>query len=292
MSSETRRIDVGDLALHVEIGGRGSPLLVLHGFTGSGRSMVDLSTRLVDTHRVIRVDLVGHGHSDAPHELAPYSMERCTDQLLALLDQLALERVHLLGYSMGGRTALHLAAAAPERVASGLLIGASAGIRNAADRAERIRHDEALAERIERDGLEVFVDQWMALPMFASQDCLGEAALASARARRLENSPHGLANSLRGMGTGAQRPLHDELGHIDVPLVLAAGALDEKFLAIASDLAPKLPRARTASIDGAGHAAHLERPRQVLALAQEFFAEGDDAHTSPRDATAGTSWQA
>ena len=287
MSSETRRIDVGELTLHVEIDGRGSPLLMLHGFTGSGGSLTELAAGLVDDHRVIRVDLVGHGRSDGPRELAPYRMERCVAHLLELLDQLDLERAHLLGYSMGGRTALQLAARAPHRVTSGLLIGTSAGFQDAAERNERIQRDEALADRIERDGVEAFVDYWMALPMFASQASLGETALARDRTRRLDNSPHGLANSLRGMGAGAQKPLHDALGLIDTPLVLLAGSLDEKFLAIASDLAPKLPRARTACIQGAGHAVHLERPAQVLSLARKFFAEADRTASTPWAGPAG-----
>ncbi|MCH2172838.1 2-succinyl-6-hydroxy-2,4-cyclohexadiene-1-carboxylate synthase [Myxococcota bacterium] len=290
MSSETHRVDVGELTLHVEIDGHGSPLLMLHGFTGSGRSLTELAADLMNDHRVIRVDLVGHGHSDAPRELAPYRMERCVSHLLELLDQLDLERAHLLGYSMGGRTALQLAARAPHRVTSGLLIGASAGFRTAAERTERIRRDEALAHRIEHDGLEAFVDHWMALPLFASQASLGAAALARQRAQRLENSPHGLANSLRGMGAGAQAPLHDALECIDTPLLLLAGSLDEKFLAIASDLAPKLPRGHTACIEGAGHAVHLERPAEVSSLARKFFAEADRAPTTPRGRTGGMTW--
>ena len=124
-------------------------------------------------------------------------MGACVEQVAAAL---SLARMHVVGYSMGGRVALSLAVAHPDRVASLLLVGASPGLAEAEERAARIKADEALARQIEQDGLERFVDYWMALPLFASQSVLGEDALARARTQRLRSDPAGLANSLRGMG--------------------------------------------------------------------------------------------
>jgi len=266
-----RRIDVGGLELAVEERGKGAPLLILHGFTGCARSMAGVAAELARSFQTLGVDLVGHGASGGPRTLERYLMADCVEQVCTLFDRLEIERAHMLGYSMGGRVALALAVAHPERVARLMLIGASAGVPDPAARAERIAADEALADRIELEGIEAFVDHWMALPLFASQARLGDDALAAMRAQRLRNAPHALANSLRGMGSGAQQPLHDQLGRVRAPACLVVGEEDAKFDAIASDLASRLRSASVARIPEAGHAAHLENPTAFAATATRFF---------------------
>lgn len=284
---ESHRIEVEPgLRLHVESEGSGAPLLLLHGFTGTGRGLRELSAALRTRHRCVRVDLVGHGESDAPRDVAPYSMQRCAAQLAALLDALRLPRAHVFGYSMGGRCALALACARPERVESLALVGASAGIDAPAARAARVRDDEALARRIERDGVPSFVEHWMALPLFSSQARLGEEFLSRARAERLGQRAQGLANSLRGMGSGAQPPLGAALAELPQPVLLLVGQRDAKFRAIASELAARLPRARIAVIAGAGHAAHLEEPAACIAALEAHLEACADL--APRGAASPT----
>lgn len=267
-------IAVEDVRLHVESAGEGPDVVLLHGFTGSTQSMRDVATALARRFHTLSVDLVGHGRSDAPDALEAYALPRCTHQVTGVLDALAPRRAHLLGYSMGGRVALALCAAQPERVASALLVGASAGIADANARAERRRRDAALAERIERDGVPCFVDTWMAQPLFESQRRRFSAArLAAARAQRLDNRAKGLANSLRAMGSGAQEPLHDRLATLRTPVCLVAGEDDARFRAIAADLAERMPAAHVQEIPAAGHAAHLENPHAFLRVAQRFFDE-------------------
>jgi 2-succinyl-6-hydroxy-2,4-cyclohexadiene-1-carboxylate synthase len=256
--------------------GAGPPAIVLHGFTGSSESMQVVSDALRDTHRVHRVDLLGFGQSDAPRDPAAYTMDRCVAQLTSMLDALALGRVHCVGYSMGGRVALSLAIAHADRVASLALVGATPGIADAASRAARVAADEALAERIFEHGLETFVDEWMALPLFASQRRLGQAPLARARAERMRNRPEVLAASLRGMGTGRMPPLQQALARLCVPVLLAVGGEDAKFCAIARDMAALLPDARVGVIDTAGHAAHLEQPEAFTRLLISFLTAVED----------------
>lgn len=276
------RVACGEVTLVVVEEGQGTPVLALHGFTGSSASMNGVAGALRDRHRVVRVDLVGHGRSDAPQDVAAYRIERCVAQLGSVLDALAIPRAHVLGYSMGGRVALALAALLPERVASVLAIGARAGFEDPAERTERARDDEALAARIERDGVPAFVDQWMALPLFATQRRLGAAALAGARAERLANRAHALAASLRAMGAGAQPPLHALLAQRSMPMLLLAGAEDARFAAIARDLAARLPDARVALVPDAGHAAHLENPDAFARIARSFFAAADASAAAGR----------
>ena len=264
-------MDLGDVRLHLELRGAGPEVLLLHGFTGDVTTWREVAEDLARDHRVLAVDLLGHGRSDAPADPARYTLERSVTDLRRLLDALSLRRVDVIGYSMGGRVALGLAVRHPERVRAAVLVGASAGIADPAARAERARADEAWAGLLLRDGLETFVERWMAQPLFASQVRLGVAALARARAQRLAGDPRGLAASLRGLGSGAQPPLHEALRRLAVPLLFVAGEEDAKFRALASELAGLAPLGRATWVPEAGHAAFLENPRAFLALARDFL---------------------
>ncbi|MCP4039133.1 MAG: 2-succinyl-6-hydroxy-2,4-cyclohexadiene-1-carboxylate synthase [bacterium] len=250
-----------------------TPVVVLHGFTGSTEAMRGVVSELCATRATVSIDLVGHGCSDAPDDVAQYSMERCVAQVAEVIDSLALGRPHLLGYSMGGRAALTFCTCYPERARSALLVGASAGLADPEARRVRIADDEALADHLVEVGLATFVEEWMAKALFASQARLGETALARARAERLRNRPQGLALSLRGMGTGAMAPL--DLTGLKVPSCFVAGAEDEKFIALARGYAERLERACVEIIPEAGHAAHLENPEAFGRAAREFFARVD-----------------
>ena len=292
MTARDVRVGAEGLRLRVVDEGEGPTVLLLHGFTGCAETLEAAAGALRAAGlRTLRVDLVGHGRSDAPDEVSAYGIERCADDLARVLAELGVPRAHVLGYSMGGRAALFLAARHPERVRSLLLIGASAGIAEPQARAARVASDEALARAILAGGVPAFVDRWMAQPLFASQARLGEAALARERRLRLANRAHGLAGSLRGMGSGAQPPLHEALGAVRCPVLLVAGAEDAKFTAIARDLAGRLPCARVALVERAGHAAHLEQPDAFAALARAFFTEDPRHRRTPMETLPAPDWK-
>jgi 2-succinyl-6-hydroxy-2,4-cyclohexadiene-1-carboxylate synthase len=254
------RVPIGDIHLYVEDVGAGEPLVLLHGFTGSAELWAPHVGVFARRYRILAVDLLGHGRSSICSDPQQYQMERCVADLATLLDRLGITRAHWLGYSLGGRVALGFAVAHPERVYCLILEGASAGIADPAEKRARIAHDEALAARLERDGIGPFVDAWMQQPLFASQARRGSAALAAARATRCKNNPMGLANSLRGIGTGVQPPLWDHLSDVRVPTLLLVGEEDIKFRTIAATMATRLPHAEVAVIPEAGHTTHLENP--------------------------------
>jgi 2-succinyl-6-hydroxy-2,4-cyclohexadiene-1-carboxylate synthase len=235
--------------------------------------MACVAAGLGDSHRVFCIDLVGHGRSAAPRDAAAYSMTACVDQLAAVLDELNLHDAHWIGYSMGGRAALAFGVAHPARVASALLVGTSAGIRDPQLRAERVRSDEALAERIEREGVEAFVDFWTSQAFLVDERRLGARGVAEARKMRLANSAHGLAASLRGMGSGAQPPIHGALARLGAPVCLAVGEEDLKFRTLAAEMSQALPNARIEIVPEAGHSAHTDNPAAFLKLARRFLAE-------------------
>jgi 2-succinyl-6-hydroxy-2,4-cyclohexadiene-1-carboxylate synthase len=234
---------------------------LLHGFTQSGRSWRELIAKMPEGYRWIVPDLRGHGETQIWHG-ATCTMDACTADLVKLWDELEVERSHLVGYSMGGRLALHVAARRPDRVLSVLTIGAHAGLDGDA-REGRRQGDEALAARIEKDGLEAFVNYWGSQPMFAGLQRRGDGYVAQVRAERMQNHVAGLACSLRGMGAGAMEPLWEELSHVPFPCTFVAGQLDHGYVASARRLAATVPNSRVEVVSRAGHTVHQERPDAV-----------------------------
>jgi len=226
--------------------------------------------------------MLGHGHSDAPADPARYAIERASDDILAALAALGIASSDavLLGYSMGGRIALHTALTGPFHAL--VLESASPGLADARERALRRESDECLAASIERDGVPALVDVWERLPLWESHRALPAERRAALRAQRLQNRADGLANSLRGAGTGAQPSLWDRLPELRLPVLLLAGALDTKFRRIAEQMAERLPDALLRVVPGAGHAVHFERPGAFDAAILDFVASLERrAATSP-----------
>ena len=230
-------------------------LLLLHGFTQTRQSWRPVMAALGGRRRAIAPDMPGHGMAAA----RPASFSACTGYVRAL----GGEKFALVGYSMGGRVALHAALALGSRLDRLVLIGASPGIADAGERAARRTADDALADRIEAIGVEAFAREWASLPLWEGQP---ERVAAAANADRLRNTPAGLAAALRGLGTGVMDPLWEALPSLEVPVTLAVGERDEKFRSIAERMAAVLPRAEIAVVEGAGHAAQLEAPDAVAAL--------------------------
>lgn len=258
-------------ALAFERSGRGPALMLLHGYTGNGRSMAGIARAFENDFDTIAPDLPGHGRSvDRAAERA-YDFDACVDDLVATLAATGHDSAHWLGYSMGARLALACAVRHPSRVESLVLLAGRAGIADPSEREARRRADEALAARIEADGVEVFVEEWLAQPLFVTLQRLGPEFMARERAARLANDAHGLASSLRTLGPAAQPPLFDALPRVDVPVLLLAGEIDARFVAAARELARSLPRTELCVIPDAGHAAHLEQPEAVLRVVREFL---------------------
>ncbi len=259
------------LRLHVRVQGSGEPILLLHGFTGSieawGRELLD---GLAKAHQVIAVDLMGHGESDASSDPERYRMEEVLRDITQVLDAMAVEEARWLGYSMGGRISVAAAVLRPSRVSALVLESGSPGLANDRERRARRRADEALAEGIQRGGMEAFVDHWMGLPLFATQGKLPPRAREENRARRLKNRPEAMAACLRGLGTGAQPSFWEALPEIKVPTLILAGEEDPKFSEIALRMADQMPNAQLRLIPRAGHTIHLENPFAWLAAVRTF----------------------
>ena len=226
------------------------PLVLLHGFTQTRQSWRRTARALAGRYRAVIPDLPGHGQ--AVHRTA--SFDACAAYVRALGPST------LVGYSMGSRIALYAALTVP--VKRLVLVGASPGIADPAERAARRAADDALADRIDTLDIEAFASEWGSQPLFDGQP---ERVAAAAYADRLRNTPAGLAAALRGLGTGVMEPLWERLGELTIPVTLVTGERDEKFHALAERMLARLPDARHVVVPGAGHAAHLEAPDAVAA---------------------------
>ena len=123
------------------------------------------------------------------------------------------------------------------------------------------------------DGLPSFVDFWEQIPLFASQKLLSKEKQQAVREERLGQSEIGLSNSLLGIGTGSQPSYWDRLETIKRPVLLITGKIDTKFVFIAREMEKFLPFVRHQTIEGAGHAIHVEKPTSFATMIEEHIKE-------------------
>lgn len=246
-------------------------IVFLHGFTGTLHSWEKVWQSLQSKYRIVAIDLMGHGKSEAPSEIEQYSMENQITLLEAVFDTLSLKDFTLVGYSMGGRVALSYAALYHERLLALVLESASPGLQTEDERKARRDSDTRLAERILENGIERFVDAWEDIPLFASQKKLPTAVQKEIRAERLSQKPEAMANSLRGIGTGFQSSNWEKLKELSCPVFLLTGEYDLKFIAIAKEMALHIPQCEHKTILEAGHAIHVEKPLLFATMIEEYL---------------------
>ncbi len=233
------------------------PLVLAHGFTQNARCWGPFLGALGEDRPLQPVDLAGHGATpvardltEAGHRLGRAGGWGC-----------------YLGYSLGGRVALHLALAQPDRVTALVLIGAHPGIEDGDQREARRRADDELADHLEAVGLDAFLDEWLARPLFAS---LPPEALQ--RRERLTNDPEALAATLRNLSTGRQVALWDHLPKLAMPVLVLAGEHDETYRRLGRQAAATIGQNATfETVPEAGHAAHLEQPNHVAQRVRAFL---------------------
>lgn len=272
--------------------GHGPRVVLAHGFTQSKSSWEPLIDRFSLRHEVVAVDLPGHGGS--------FRVHASVEEGAALLGRRG-GRASYVGYSMGGRHCLRLALDAPEIVEALVVLGANPGIADRDERRSRVESDEALARELipplgtgatgvsgsapQEEGarLESFLRRWLSQPLFSTL-----APEAAGLERRLaEATCEGLAASLRLAGTAAQEPLWDRLQGLVPPLLYVVGSQDAKYRALGERVVSAVgPSAELAVIEGAGHAAHLERPERFFEVTEAFLSRCVAPHAARPTANA------
>jgi len=246
-------------------------ILFLHGFTGSANDWQDIVQKIDKRFNKIALDLIGHGKSSSPASVNYYTTESLVIQIEQVLNHFRLKEIILCGYSMGGRVALNFALAKPEFIQGLILESASAGIKNGKERSSRKLNDDELSTFIENNSLEDFLSKWLDQELFGTLRRFSNEKIKNLKSERVKNSKIGLANSLRGFGTGVMPYLGSELVKLKFPVYLITGGLDDKFTQINQNLKNSFPSAKHKIISTAGHNTHLEEPKKFIEAVNSFL---------------------
>jgi 2-succinyl-6-hydroxy-2,4-cyclohexadiene-1-carboxylate synthase len=251
------------------------PIVFLHGFLGRGDDFAAIATALSDRYCSLLIDLPGHGNCLNADDRA-YTMAATAQFVIERIDHWQLAPAHLYGYSMGGRLALYLAMHYPNYFRHTILESASPGCPTVETAIARQQQDHTLADRLEQANLtdfSNFLEYWYQQPLFQSlQQYPHFAALYN---QRLQNNPQALAKSLRGIGTGFQPPLWDDLATHNAPLHLLTGELDQKFTQVQLAMRAIAPQVTGSVIQQTGHNIHWENPGAVIREIASFFPGSD-----------------
>lgn len=256
-------IDLRGVRYEVIHRGEGKPVLFLHGFTGNAHWVDSLPALPI---RLVSPSLLQHGATEHP-SVNRSTMSQQVKDLSRLLDTDDRPWT-VVGYSLGGRIALTLAAC-DERVEHVIGISTTPGLRSSQERTERRRQDAELAHLIETEGLAAFVDRWENLPLWRQTEDMKR----SLRKDRLAQHPDALANSLRAIGTGHMPSLWgalDRLPRTD----LIVGAEDVKFQSIARQAQEECSDIKIYEISGAGHAPHIENASEFGTIIKNLILGG------------------
>lgn len=229
---------------------------LLHGFLGSPADWADVLGHLAVE---ITCDCV------ALAELGCTSIDEASRQLATRLERSPCDL--LVGYSLGGRIALDLAATRPALVPRLALFAAGMGIEDAAERTARAAEDDRRAEELRANGLEQFVDAWYAMALF--REFRASPAFAVTRARRLAGDAEFWARCVSGCSAGRARPRWDALPGLASRTVLVVGERDERYAAASERAARVAPGIRVMTLLAAGHALPLESPAHCARIIEE-----------------------
>ncbi|MEG3919505.1 2-succinyl-6-hydroxy-2,4-cyclohexadiene-1-carboxylate synthase [Microcoleus sp. POL10_C6] len=244
-------------------------ILFLHGFTGSTQDFSRVIPLLSNSYCCLAVDLPGHGETRVIGDESCYNISNTAQALIHLLDDLQIDKCLLLGYSMGGRLALYMALHFPERFEKVVLESASPGLKTEKERSHRREADLPIAQKLENSNIKDFLFNWYDRPLFKSLK--NSPNFDKLIETRLANNPLELAKSLRNMGTGNQPSLWEKLAQNHIPLLLLAGAYDDKFTSINTEIASLCPAALLEIVPKAGHNIHFENIDTFVALVREFY---------------------
>lgn len=244
-------------------------MALVHGFLGSAASWDAVRAHLVGAGVVETIAL--HGHDVAPRTRAVSGFE---DELSRLLEDHGARAwpSTLVGYSLGARVALGLAARAPTPFERLVLVSGRDGLRDGEEARARRDQDDALADALRREGLAAFVDRWQALPLFETQRGLPDAVRAAHRARRLAHDPEGVARALSVLSLGRMPRFGAEAVARTGRVELVVGARDAKFRRLAEELVEEhagTKPIRLHVVPDAGHDVVLERPDALAAILEE-----------------------
>ncbi|MCL1090627.1 2-succinyl-6-hydroxy-2,4-cyclohexadiene-1-carboxylate synthase [Shewanella profunda] len=241
-------------------------LVLLHGFLGTKADWLPLMPTLSQYFHCICVDLPGHG--DNQGELAPTELDdgfsQCVEDVMARLNGLHIDRFHLYGYSLGGRIALHLAKAHPQRLLSLNLESCHPGLELLAEKTARSTNDALWAERLIRLSNRDFLALWYQQAVFADMTTAKRQSVIDLRASVLDQHPkQKLKQIYLATSLARQASMWDLPSQLTCECHFFAGTEDTKFSAIAKKWQLQAP-ILVHSINGAGHNIHQMAPTALI----------------------------
>ncbi len=248
-----------------------TPLILLHGFSGSAEDWLPFLNSLDETITAVALDLVGHGKSSSPKEEKYYSADSISAQIKRLYEVLGFRKAIIIGYSMGGRATLAFTTKFPELVSGLVLESTSFGIEDKKEKQLRTKQDEELAKFILESKIEDFVNHWLSLPIFETLKNLPVEKFTELKKAKLINSEIGLANILKGFSTGKMPYFLNFKILADIPILLIAGEKDLKYKKGNEKAAKRLPNSTNVVVENAGHNVHLEKPKEFIILTKFFL---------------------
>ncbi|MBV1931327.1 MAG: alpha/beta fold hydrolase [Porticoccaceae bacterium] len=240
------------------------PILLSHGHAAATQMWAGQVEALKQQFRIITWDLRGHGRSDCPTDPALYSVEHTVDDIAAILDACGIDKAVIGGHSLGGVMSFQFQLKYPDRVLAMTILNSGPGFRSDSTRDKWNLSCERTASSLERKGL---------------------SALSKSDEVHAEwhSDVWGLIHSARGIMTHQDARMIDELGNIDVPVLVLVGAQDKEFLGAGEYMARKIPNVQKKIIEDAGHAANLDQPEIFNQLLINFLAQfGDRAFTAAK----------
>ena len=247
------------------------PILFLHGFTGSAEDWKFIFPTLNSIYFPISIDLPGHGKTKLLNTLEYYSTEGYLSIVKTVVDFFDISELIIVGYSMGGRTALSFANKYPQLIKALILESSTAGIDDETERELRIKTDSDIAKKIISDGMDSFVQYWLELPFFRSLKSLDELSYSKIIQQKKQNSEQGLADSLLGFSTGKMPSLWNKLNELKNNTLLIVGSLDRKFVRLNKEMNRLMPNSELIIIEDCGHNTHLENKREFTILVNKFL---------------------
>jgi 2-succinyl-6-hydroxy-2,4-cyclohexadiene-1-carboxylate synthase len=237
-----------------DIGVRNPPVVALHGFLGLKRDWDPLPLDVRAHDLWADVEQLRVESSENADGVAIYDpFQAWALRFNRHIEDSGLSKPVLLGYSMGGRLALHAALLAPEKFSALVIVSAHPGLQSEAEKKARLQADLLWAKRFREEKWQTVLEAWNSQPVLSRTQGL---SLERAEA---DFSRENLAAAMDMWSLGRQRDLRSEISNLKVPLLFISGAQDEKFTAVMKDLVMHSLSGRLEIIPGAGHRVPWDR---------------------------------
>jgi len=246
------------------------PVVFLHGFMGTGADWHKIAERCAKSFFCLMPDLPGHGHNIELPLSQPLNFDIVATDLNNFFEQLNLDNVALVGYSMGGRLALYTALRFPHKIKALVLESSNPGIAVEQGRQTRAEADDRWAETLLSEGIDIFVEQWYEMDLFHTLKSYPQH-FKQTKEKRKRNDAQWAAKIIRELSPGRQPSLWEDLDSLPMPVMLMAGALDSKYSEMMAVMKARIPQATVEIVPDAGHNIHLEKPKHFAELITDFL---------------------